>query len=114
MSLAQENQELRDRIARLEAQVEKLTPKPAAPPAEQSIVKVSQTFWEIWSIVNGRRGAHPICAPSLVRAQEEAAYVARGDLLDQSGRRAPSRPIYELEPDESLDDAARHGGGTTA
>jgi hypothetical protein len=96
----------------LEAQVESLMPKPvAAPPSEQSVVKTRQTFWEIWSIVNGRRGAHPICAPSLVRAQEEAAYVARGDLLDNFGHRAPAKPIFELTDGETLDDAIRHGDG---
>jgi hypothetical protein len=108
MSLAQENQELKARLAILEAQVAKLTPRQPEP--ERPAVKVTQSFWEIWSVCNGRRGGHPTCAPSLVRAQQEASYLARGDLLDNSGRRAPSKPIYELEPDEDLDDAIQRVG----
>jgi hypothetical protein len=70
---------------------------------------VTQSYWEVWSICNGRRGAHPICAPSLKKAQEEAAHAARGALLDYNGNRAPSRPIYELADDETLDDAVGDG-----
>lgn len=32
-------------------------------------------------------------------------------LLDDQGHRAPSKPIFELEDGESLDDAAQHGDG---
>jgi len=80
-----------------------------APPPEQNPIRVPRTYWEIWSIVNGRRGAHPICAPSLVKAQEEAAYLERGNLL-ADGHRAPSRPIFELELGESLDDIVAGDG----
>jgi hypothetical protein len=78
-------------------------------PPEQNRTKVSQTFYEVWSIGNGRHGAHPICPPSLKKAQEEAAHAARGALLDYNGNRAPSRPIYELADDEALDDAVGDG-----
>lgn len=109
MSLAKENAELRARLATLEAQVAKLMPKPVVPPPEQNSIKVSQTYWEIWTVCNGRRAPTPIIAASLKRAQEEAAFVARGHLLDYEGHRAPSRPIYELAPDESLDNVAGDG-----
>jgi hypothetical protein len=109
MSLVQENQELRARVASLEEQVARLMPKPPMPQLEQNRISVQQSFYEIWSIVNGRRGSHPIIAPSLKRAQEEAAFVARGHLLDDFGHRAPSRPIYELADGESLDDVTTDG-----
>jgi hypothetical protein len=59
MSLAKENQELRARLAILEKRVEELTPKPVAPePKQNHVLARSQTFWEVWSIINGRRGAY--------------------------------------------------------
>jgi hypothetical protein len=47
----------------------------------------------------------------MIRAREEASLLARGNLLDNSGRREPARPIFELESHESLDDALGHGDG---
>jgi hypothetical protein len=72
--------------------------------------EIRQTFYEIWSVCNGKRGGSPTCAPSLLRAQELASDLARGNLIDHLGHRAPAKSIFELEDGESLDDAIKHVG----
>jgi hypothetical protein len=54
--------------------------------------------------------ANPTVAPPLVQAPRPAER-RDGDLLDNRGHRAPSKPIFELEDGESLDDAIRHDDG---
>ena len=100
--------ELRDRVSSLEAKIAKLTPEPEP---VQNPVQTTRTHWEIWCVKDGHRGAFATEAPSLVRAREMASDLARGDLLNYNGDRKPSKPIFELESDETLEDAVKHGDG---
>jgi hypothetical protein len=61
---------------------------------------VQRTHFEICRFIGGKLVGQPIPIGSLQEAKEEAVWLARGDLLDDRGNRAPSLPVYELDVDE--------------
>jgi len=64
---------------------------------------VTTTTFEIWAIADGRIGNSPVdVCVSLTAAEKEAAYRARGDLLDTFQNRKPSRLIFILADGEVL------------
>ena len=65
---------------------------------------VTRTHYEIHRYRNGKFVGHPIPVASLREAQEEAAYMARGNMLDDKGNRAPGVPVFELDEGEPEED----------
>jgi hypothetical protein len=62
------------------------------------------THFEIARFINGKFVGQPLPCASLREAQEEALYLARGNLLDDKGTRAPGLPIFELDDGEEPDE----------
>jgi hypothetical protein len=63
---------------------------------------IQRTHFEICRFINGKLQGQPIPCATLKEAQEEAAYMGRGDLLDDKGNRAPGLPVFEgEEPEEN-------------
>jgi hypothetical protein len=63
---------------------------------------VQRTSYEICRFISGKLQGQPIPVATLQEAKEEAQLMARGNLLDNKGTRAPSLPVYELDVDEAL------------
>jgi hypothetical protein len=61
---------------------------------------VTRTSFEICRFINGKLQGQPIPCATLKEAQEEANWLARGDLLDDKGTRAPGLPTFELDEGE--------------
>ena len=62
---------------------------------------IQRTHFEICRYSGGRLQGQPIPCSTLRQAQEEATDMARGNLLDDRGNRAPGLPVYELDVDEA-------------
>lgn len=65
-----------------------------------SAPSVTRTHFEIHRYRAGEFVGHPIPCATLKEAQEEAAHMARGNLLDDKGNRARGVPVFELDDGE--------------
>jgi hypothetical protein len=69
---------------------------------------IQRTHYEIIRYSGGAPIGQPIPCSTLQEAREEATWLARGDLLDDKGTRAPGLPTFELDEGEEpgADEAA--------
>jgi hypothetical protein len=61
---------------------------------------VLRTHFEICRYSGGKLVGQPLPVATLREAQEESAYMARGNLIDERGNREPSMPVFELDDGE--------------
>lgn len=61
---------------------------------------VQRTHYEISRFRDGKLIGSPLPCATLQEAREEATWIARGDLVDDKGNRAPSLLVYELDEGE--------------